>query len=70
MELSYFAGAASARVPGRQNEPFVLTLSQASIPRLGFLPPFCISLSLPTDTALKANICRRQYAPVAGGRGH
>ena len=31
-----------------------LTLSHASIPLLVFFPPFCISLSFPTDTALNA----------------
>lgn len=44
-----------------------LTLSQASIPRLVFFPPFCISLSDPTATPLKANICRRGLTGPSGG---
>ena len=41
------------------------------MPRLVFFPPFCISLSLPTDTALKANICsgQRWAAGARAGRG-
>lgn len=58
MKVSYFAVAASVVVQSMQHGA-LLTLSHASIPRLVFFPPFCISLSLPTDTALKANICRR-----------
>jgi len=34
-----------------------LTLSHWSMPLLVFFPPFCISLSFPTDTALKAKNC-------------
>jgi hypothetical protein len=41
-----------------------LTLSQASIPRLVLFPPFCISLSFPTDTALNAKNCSTSVRAV------
>jgi hypothetical protein len=37
-----------------------LTWSHWSMPRLVFFPPFWISLSFPTDTALNAKNCRRR----------
>lgn len=45
-----------------------LTLSQASIPRLVFFPPFCISLSFPTDTALNAKNCGTWVRAVQRGQ--
>lgn len=46
----------------------LLTLSQASIPRLVLFPPFCMSLSFPTDTALNAKNCSARVRAVWGGQ--
>lgn len=45
------------------------TLSHASIPLLPGFPPFCISLSFPTDTAENAKNCRAPLALPPGGNG-
>ena len=59
VERLYFAARLLVRLfkaPDRKQ----LTLSQWSMPRRVFFPPFCISLSFPTDTALNAKNCGRR----------
>lgn len=56
MGISYFATPLLVELLENRQLPW-LTLSQASTPRLVLFPPFCISLSFPTETALKAKNC-------------
>lgn len=67
--VSYFAAGGLASV-GLWLHARKRTLSHTSMPRLVFFPPFCISLSLPTDTALKANICTCGQRRRGRRRGH
>jgi hypothetical protein len=58
-ERPYFAARLLVRLR-RAPDRAQLTLSHWSMPRRVFLPPFCISLSFPTDTALNAKNCGRR----------